>query len=70
VVSGISEIRNKYGDAHGKGDQQKVSELTQNYVDVMVNMTVSIEKKTNIELEYRSSFQIEDYSKLDLSEFE
>jgi hypothetical protein len=42
VVSGISEIRNKYGDAHGKGDQQKVSELTQNYVDVMVNMTGSI----------------------------
>lgn len=32
--------------------------------------SISVEKKTSIELEYRSSFQIEDYSKLDLSEFE
>ncbi|MCA9359038.1 abortive infection family protein, partial [Candidatus Kaiserbacteria bacterium] len=40
IIDGISAIRNKYGDAHGKGVFD--SELSQFHVDFVINLTGSI----------------------------
>ncbi len=41
IIDALSEIRNKYSDAHGKG-VQSVFDLNQNYIDLVINMTGSI----------------------------